>query len=262
MGIMYFSIRDDDISYFTKPDDITKIYSNIWDTCPIGLSVVPFHANTKTGALSKEYWQGNQTYPIGDNKDLVKFLKDEIQKGHIYIMLHGYSHKDEPDGYEFEKGTHLFDKVAKGKKYLEEVFDTPVTTFVPPHNEFSKEGYLAVINNGMNISSHVAFRNYPLTPRTFIHKIYQKCWYILYRKKYPLPIKFLTHVEYGHDSLTPKVLLNDLLSSFHHCRRFSGWFCLATHYWELKQFPDMRAVLNNFWNEIIRFEDTIEFRCL
>jgi predicted deacetylase len=259
---MHFSIRDDDTSYFTKPDDISIVYSKIWEICPIGLSVVPFHANTKTGALSEEFWQGNQTYPIGENKDLTQFLKDEIQKGHIYIMLHGYSHKDESDGYEFEKGTQLFEKVAKGKKYLEDVFNTSITTFVPPHNALSKEGYLAVINNGMNISSHVAFRNYPLTSKPFIKKLIQKFWYVMYRKKYPYPVKYSTHLEYGYDSLTPKVSLDNLRRSFHHCRRFNGWFCLATHYWEFKKHHLMKEVFDHFLNEIFLFQDSIEFRRL
>jgi predicted deacetylase len=259
---MFFSIRDDDTSYFTKPDDISKIYSDIWDICPVGLSVVPFHANTKTGALPQEFWKGNNVYPIGDNIDLVKFLKDEIEKGHIYIMLHGYSHKDELDGYEFEKGEQLFDKVAKGKKYLEAVLRTSVTTFVPPHNELSRDGYLAVVKNGLNICSHVAFKNYHLTTSALLNKSIQKIWHIINRKKYPFPIKFSTHVEYGYDSLTPKVSLDDLLSSFHHCRRFNGWFCLATHYWEFGQKNGMKEIFDLFWKEIRLFREKIDFRKL
>ena len=35
-------IRDDDTSYFTTPDALTAIYTDVWDRAPVCLAVVPF----------------------------------------------------------------------------------------------------------------------------------------------------------------------------------------------------------------------------
>ena len=39
---MKVAIRDDDTSYFTAPDALTRVYGDIWDRVPICLAVVPF----------------------------------------------------------------------------------------------------------------------------------------------------------------------------------------------------------------------------
>jgi len=62
------------------------------------------------------------------------------------------------------------------------------------------EHSLAVVKNGLNICSHVAFKNYPLTTSALLNKSIQKLWHIIYRKKYPFPIKFSTQVEYGQNN--------------------------------------------------------------
>jgi len=135
-----FAIRDDDTNYFTKPQDLINNYGSVWDICPISLSVVPFHACTKSGAIPKKYWTGKDIFPIGDNKELVQFLKEMMENRKISIMLHGCFHKDNADGYEFDTGNDLSDKIKKGRDYLEKLFEVEIITFVPPHNTLSKKG--------------------------------------------------------------------------------------------------------------------------
>ena len=39
---MNFAIRDDDLNYFYSADFIENNIKDIWDICPISMSVVPF----------------------------------------------------------------------------------------------------------------------------------------------------------------------------------------------------------------------------
>ena len=59
---------------------------------------------------------GNELYPVADNSALVAFLREQTAKQRVSIMMHGYSHVDEPDGYEFETATDLARKARDGKR--------------------------------------------------------------------------------------------------------------------------------------------------
>ena len=63
---------------------------------------------------------GNELYPVADNSDLIAFLREQTAKNRVSIMMHGYSHVDEPDGYEFETAADLERKAREGKQYLED----------------------------------------------------------------------------------------------------------------------------------------------
>ncbi|MFQ5867215.1 MAG: hypothetical protein ACE5IT_04380 [bacterium] len=91
---MRFALVDHDTNYFTKSEQLESVYGKIWDKMPVSLSVVPFHACTKSGAIPREYWQGDRIFPISDNKELVEFLKRKISENKISILMHGYSRKD------------------------------------------------------------------------------------------------------------------------------------------------------------------------
>jgi len=91
---MRFALVDHDTNYFTKPAQLESVYGEIWGKIPISLSVVPFHACTKSGAIPQEYWQGDRIFPIGENKKLVEFLKRKIDENKISILMHGCNDKD------------------------------------------------------------------------------------------------------------------------------------------------------------------------
>jgi hypothetical protein len=52
---MRFAIRDDDTNYFTQPEQLARVYGAVWEVCPVSLSVVPFQACTRSGAIPREY---------------------------------------------------------------------------------------------------------------------------------------------------------------------------------------------------------------
>ncbi|MBA7530295.1 hypothetical protein ES705_22498 [subsurface metagenome] len=263
---MKFAIRDDDTCYFTKPEQLERVYGKIWDKIPISLAVVPFHACTKSGNVPREYWSGDKIFPIGENEGLVNFLKEKVKEGKVSIMLHGYNHKDYKGGPEFVAGGDLFLKVKKGKEYLETLFDVEIMTFVPPHNALSIKGAKAVIENNMNIlgSLQTPF-NRPFSVKNCIYFLKRK-WFEQanrkddYRVVYPFVMQFKNHKEFSCNSLIPSTKLDELIYNFENTQKHSGNFCLTTHHWEFstKRGKNMFKILEQFWEYVINFND-IEF---
>ena len=256
---MRFAIRDDDTNYFTKPQDLIENYSKVWDLCPVSLSVVPFHGCTKSRAIPLKYWSGQRNFPIGENTELVEFLRSKIKENKISIMLHGYSHKDNPDGYEFVTGNNLFNKVKEGKRYLENLFDIEIRTFVPPHNALSKQGLKAVVENGLNIVGNLSFRKRPLEIRTIVNYAKKKYFQVKWENIYPHALDFGDYKEIGAHSLVPLVTLEKLKSEFDFAYKIEGDFILATHYWEFYAMQEyepmtMGEVFHQFFDYVRQFD--------
>ena len=74
---------------------------------------------------------------------IAEILKDGIESGILEVALHGYSHRDNRTGQgrkstEFS-GLELKDqiqKITEGKKLLEDVLGTSITTFIPPYSTY------------------------------------------------------------------------------------------------------------------------------
>jgi hypothetical protein len=265
--MVQFAIRDDDTSYFTRPEELESCYSSIWDTCPVSLSVVPFHACTKSGGVPREYWKGDKVFPLEDNGALVAFLREGIQTRRIHVTLHGYHHRDEPNGYEFAAGPDLARKVVEGKRYLEELLGQPIRVFVPPHNSLGREGYRAVVGAGLHISGiqtfKPSFRGWD--PRVFCTGV--RRW--MSRRRgggcVPWPVAFPDgHREFPHVSLTPPVSVESMLGRFDEVLKTGGVFCVATHYWEFdvsgRGHPHtIRQVLAQLWGKVMANRDQVRF---
>ena len=257
---MKFAIRDDDTNYFTKSEELENIYTNIWDKCPVSLSVVPFHRGTKTGAIPKSCWESSKIFPIGENKVLVKFLKIKIKEGKVSIMLHGHNHGNTPEGYEFEAGENLYEKVKEGKEYLDKIFGVEINTFVPPHNTLSKDGFSAVVDNNLNIVNIPSFhiRKRPVSFSNVLPFLKYRYWHWRYKHSYFYVLRFSNHSELSCQGLIPGVKLESLIDDFNFCYQHNGNFCLTTHYWELFKNERMRKIFEEFWKYIGEF-DKIKF---
>lgn len=166
---MKLIIRDDDLSYYAEPWHLEKVYSRIWDKCPICFSTVPFifpgHASTHLRDKHKKRLQ-----PIGENKSLVGYLKEKMKERKVVLTLHGYSHKDYGKTHEYERKDYkkLYKEVKEGKEYLEKVFNIKIKTFVAPHDRFSKAAIKAIEANGLNICRCFS----PLPRELFFRKAY------------------------------------------------------------------------------------------
>ena len=239
---MKVAIRDDDTSYFTMPDALTRVYGDIWDRVPVCLAVVPFAIGYEQPGIPREHWHTGQSMPLDRNPDLVTLLRELIAARRVTVALHGYTHQDYADGYEFQAAPDLPDRVRRGREYLESVLGCRVSVFVPPHNALSKRGLAAVSAAGLNVlGSFLSFRPSlrPWEWRTPAN------WWAVHRYRratrrrrrdsfvYPHTLKYARHAEFGCHSLVPGTAAETLMEQFSEARRAGGDFCLATHYWEV-----------------------------
>lgn len=89
-------IRDDDCNFFTRPADLQHVYRSI-PNFPVTFAVVPEVTDVYGGCPET---MGNTTpRPIGENKELVAYLKHKLTDGKCDITLHGVYH-----GYKFDTG--------------------------------------------------------------------------------------------------------------------------------------------------------------
>lgn len=174
-------IRDDDLSFWSKPDEIDSIYRPLFDRgIKISFAVIPFAVKMfNAGNFDTFYQDENSATPIGKNTDIVDYIKEQNNKGLIEIMLHGYNHlyRFECEGkirtatkenlaparlenkhirfigeYTGESYATLYRKTKHGKEYLEDTFGVKIVNFVPPSNAIDRQGLRAIVNNRLNMS--------------------------------------------------------------------------------------------------------------
>ncbi len=257
---MKIILRDDDTCYFTKPAELEQAFGDIWSFAPISLAVIPFVGKSLRNVVPGKYWHSEKKFPIGGNKELVDHIKKLIQENKVCLMLHGHSHEDYPSGYEFVAGKDLAEKTKEGKKYLEDLFDTEITAFVPPHNTFSQKGWNAVISNGLNISGIPNFHHYGrLKHPSYWLPFLKKVWYKP-RTHYTCPysMHFNGHEEVPYFSFCNENQLSHLKKAYDAVHKKNGVLCIATHYWSLLNSPASKNILINFIKEAKKTPD-IEF---
>src|SRR5262245_27572991 len=250
---MKVAIRDDDTSFFTAPDALTRVYGDVWDRVPICLAVVPFAIGYEQPGIPREHWHTGQSMPLHGNPALVSFLRELVAARRATIALHGYTHQDLPDGYEFQAAPDLDGRIERGRAYLESLLGCRVTVFVPPHNALSKRGLDAVAGAGLNVlGSILSFRPSMRawewrTPVNWLAiQRFRRATRRTRRDRlvYPRPLTYATHAEFGCHSLVPGTSFEALQRAFDEALRFGGDFCLATQYWEVD--AALKRVLDAF----------------
>jgi hypothetical protein len=153
------ALRDDDTCFFTSPETLQRVYHDVWDRLPVCLATVPFAIGYERQGIPEAHWHSGESFPLEQNAELVAFLRDQLARKRVTIALHGYTHEDYPDGYEFQAAPDPERRVAHGLAYLQERLSAPITVFVPPHNALSKRGMAAVSGAGLNLlGSFLSFR--------------------------------------------------------------------------------------------------------
>jgi hypothetical protein len=232
---MYFCIRDDDTSFFTSPQELESAYGEISRWGPVSLAVVPFHkAGTSKGV--PERFRGRWTvHPLHENRELVQYLRSYAASGRFEIMLHGYHH-DEPNGQaEFGSGDYLARRVASGRKYLEDLLNTRIRVFVPPHNTIGRQGLRALAAESLHLGGAAGIRSgwSPLSRKTWQLWLQLRKW----RKNGGVGIPWILdlgdHREIAGNAVTPGDSFARNKEAFETANKMGGVFCLATHYWEL-----------------------------
>lgn len=210
--MMKFIIRDDDTNFFTKPDDILRLYKEVFEKgIPVGLSVIPFvcqYSDVYPWNISSQKYE----YPINENKELSSYINSNPL---IEVMQHGCTHIKINNIFEYQNKKGLFSETRRGKKILEETFISPIRVFVPPHDQISNHGILAVEDSNMDIIRSKGSKNF--IPRleyfsVFLKMVLHKIYFILNKKEkrpaYPVVVNLGKHkeafsfrIELGVDSL-------------------------------------------------------------
>lgn len=259
---MKLAIRDDDTCYFTSPEDLARVYHDVWDRVPICLATVPFAIGYERAGIPRAHWHDGEAFALDRNQPLIDFLKPLVRRRRVTIALHGYTHQDFPDGFEFQAAPDPERRVHDGLRYLRDTLSATLSIFVPPHNALSKRGLVAVGSAGLNIlGSFLSFRpsmrrwDY-MTPANWLRV--QQFRLATHRSKrdrlvYPFPLRYADHAEFGCHSLIPDTTLDELTTAFDEAKREGGDFCLATHYWEVDE--RMKCVLLKFLDYAARDPD-------
>ncbi len=259
---MKVAIRDDDTCYFTAPAELERVYADVWDRVPICLAAVPFAIGYERRGIPREHWRSTEAFALDRNTELVAALRTLLADRRATVALHGYTHQDFADGYEFQAAPDPDRRVNEGLAYLRQTLSASVSVFVPPHNALSKRGLAAVARAGLNIlGSFLSFRP---TQRPWDARTLGNWWRVRsYRRAtgrtradrlvYPHVLRYSGHAEFGCHTLIPGTTAAELIDGFEEARRAGGDFCLATHYWEVS--AAMKDVMRRFLDHAARYDD-------
>jgi predicted deacetylase len=250
---MKVALRDDDACYFTAPETLERMYRDVWDQVPVCLATVPFAIGYERSGIPREHWTSGESFALERNQPLVGLLKDLVSRGRATIALHGYTHQDYPDGYEFQAAPDPERRVRHGLDYLHATLGTRPSIFVPPHNALSKRGLTAVSEASLDLlGSFLSFRP---SMRPWDGATLANWWRVRRfraatgrgradRFVYPYVLRYRRHAEFGCHSLVPATTLEQLIGGFEEARALGGDFCLATHYWEID--ARMKDIMRRF----------------
>ena len=259
---MKVAIRDDDTCYFTSPHELERVYHGIWDRVAVCFATIPFAKGYRSPAVPEKYWTSGESFALERNAEIASFLRELLHSGRGTIALHGYTHEDFPDGWEFQAAPDPERRVGDGLSYLRQCLGATISIFVPPHNALSKRGMAAVSAARLNLlGSFLSFHpsRRPFETRTLPNWVRVQRFRVRTGRSrrdpmvYPFALRYEHHAEFGCHSLVPGTSLQSLINGFEEARAFGGDFCLATHYWEVDD--RMRGIMLDFLSHADRYSD-------
>ena len=252
---MKFAIRDDDTSYFTKPEELERAYDFV-ERGAISLSVVPstVYSHKDTVFPYGEAKQCGGYFDISENTELVEYLREGYKNGRYDILLHGFSHEyKQVDGewiseMLWKDQERLDSELAEGKARLETLFDCSISVFVAPNNHMGKRGIAAIEKLGMDFSGIIGFFDRRLSLRYVLNFISRWGYRFFKKIQSPLVYNYGRHKEmcaHGAGSLTR------LKRIYHECKKHDVPFVVYTHYWSLNAKPEQKELLREIYKYVI-----------
>jgi hypothetical protein len=144
---MKFVIRDDDLNFFSKPEDIERWYADLFERkIPMGFATIPF-VKPISDVYTNEAPSEDKEYPISGNTELTTYIKNNPC---IEILQHGTTHETKDGVFEYAGNVPL-DEAKRGRNELERAFGRPVTVFAPPHDWINTQGIRAIEEAKLNV---------------------------------------------------------------------------------------------------------------
>lgn len=244
-------IRDDDLNYFSKAKEIEKVYENI-PSFPVSFAVIPTVTDVSTLGSCPDT-KGN-TVPrwIGDNTELVVWVKEKLSLNQMDVCMHGITH-----GYKIINGkryaemewrneANLAEEINDYRRKLEELMEYKITVFVAPSNKITRYGINCVAKVGMDYSG--------IIPASFSRDVtvknvtnYIKRWWHRAVDKYPYPavMKYSSHKELNACLLQS---YDYLVRMYQYCDSHNYPMAVNVHYWHLRDNPQALSDLVRFVN--------------
>lgn len=253
---MKIAIRDDDTSYYTSPDELISAFSGL-EWFPISLSIVPFatanHAGTKPYGDIELH---GKYASIGENLELVSFIKEKITLGQFEIVQHGINHeyiKDENGQWQpetvFLNRQSLSEGMQKGKMYLEEVFNMEIKTFAAASNAVTDQCAFSLDELGMNTNSLIS-RHFDRSFSLDYLINYTKCnlFKLLTGMRYGGILKFQYHKELTtYEFLT----YEKAMEIYRKNKKYDYPLVFYTHYWNLNNDKNKQSQLVKFVEDLV-----------
>lgn len=255
---MKFAIRDDDTSFFTKPEELEKAYDFVQNG-PVSLSVVPYtvpiHRDDVFPYGRENAALPHVSYPLSENTVLVDYLREAVKTGKYDILLHGYSHEyRKVNGQwtaemKWKDADRLRHELPSGKHLLEELFSTEVKVFVAPNNSIDQNAISVISEMGMDYSGIIQLGDRRITPLYLLN--FCRRWAVRAIQKIPYP----GVLDYGdHKELVAYTLdsAERLKKEYRSCKRKNAPFVVYTHYWQVNSDPAIKRSLMDIYDYAMR----------
>ena len=265
-----FAVRDDDISYFTDPKKLENIYRNAWKMdFKISFAVIPCIRATNNLNVPPQFRGNLNYYLVGENKELVSYLKSRIADGKVDILQHGFCHTENPNlpalKFDLNEGELILDRqsdtdlkkfsefyglnkneccrrIKEGKRLLEAMFNVDIKVFVPPQEYLSKNLWECLKEESLYVLGLnprvIPLRDLNISKllviilRKFTGKrLYPEDLYGIFK----VSCLVSSYKHYWNKYINEEVAehwFKKFKESFQDCLKRKGIFILHTHYWE------------------------------
>lgn len=244
------AIRDDDMNFFTKVEDIEFVYHR-FNNFPISFAVIPAVKDISTKGACPETRGNTMPRAFEGNQELVAWLKSKLASGNADVLMHGVNHD-----YKFIEGVRNAEMLWRNgesdlpntlrtyKEQLEKVLDYRISCFVAPSNKITKHCLNAVVKNGMDYSGIVPIKfQRNITLRNLMN--YLKRWWHRFKDNLPWPgvLKYSDHLEINACLLQSGEYLRKM---FDFCISHDLPMVINVHYWHLRDNPEELETLRSF----------------
>lgn len=262
---MIVAIRDDDVSFFTDPDRLDRVWAGLdvhvtYAATPFMVESVERHIPGREFGRSET---GRVEHPLRDNPAIIDYVRAQVRDGRASVALHGCNHRYrvEEDHLVAEFGDGSFEDLYaaadRGRREVEALLGTTVDVFVPPDNSICRAGMQAIAAAGLRyVQRAFPLRKVdtPIKPAWMTHYA-RRVWHrALHGTVYSQPYDNGYVVEAPAYLFKRSIPLDTMKRDFDHFYRLGLPFTIATHHWELEE-PATRDKMHRLLEHIFRRRD-------